>query len=164
MVRFNLLFLSVILMFCSFKILGQDKINSSFEMSGDKILIYYEIKGDSDQVYDVNLVLKRTSLQSFEYTPSELKGAIGTGKFAGSKKTIAWSLNKKETEIFAEGEDYYFQVKALKKSTGGMSWLYWTGGALLGGGAAALLLLKKSSDNSTTNPVPTGLASPPGRP
>jgi hypothetical protein len=163
MFRFNILFLLTILILCSGRILSQEKINSSFELSGDKILIYYELKGEADQDYDVSVVLKRTSLLSFEYTPSELHGDIGMGKFAGSKKTIAWTLNKKETEIFAEGEDYYFQVKALKKSSGGASWLWYAGGILLGGGAAVLLLGKKGSsdNNSTTN---TGLATPPGRP
>jgi hypothetical protein len=162
MIRFNILFLLAVLVFCSGRILSQEKINSSFELSGDKILIYYEINGDADQDYDVSVVLKRTSLLSFEYTPSDLQGAVGTGKFAGSKKTITWNLNKKETDIFSEGEDYYFQVKALKKSSGGMSWLYYVGGAVLGGGAAALILLKKSSNDNNT--VSTGLASPPGRP
>jgi hypothetical protein len=163
MSRVNILFLLSILMFCSCIAFGQEKINSSFEMSGDnKILIYYELKGDSDQVYDVSVVLKRTSIALFEYAPLALQGAIGTGKFASNKETITWALNKKELEMFAEGEDYYFQVKALKKS-GGSSWLYWVGGIVLGGATAAVLLLKKgSSDNSSSSNQ--GLATPPGRP
>jgi len=162
MIRFNILFLLSILVFCSYKAFGQEKINSSFELSGNKILIYYELKGDSDQVYDVSVVLKRTSVASFEYAPLDLQGDIGTGKFAQNKETITWTLSKKETEMFAEGEDYYFQVKALKKS-GGSSWLYWVGGIVLGGGTAAVLLLKKGSSDNTSSSN-QGLASPPGRP
>ena len=161
--RYNIAFLSAILIFCSSKILCQEKINSSFEMSGDnKIIVTYEIKGDSEQVYDLGMVLKRTSTALFEYTPLDIQGALGTGKFAGSKKTITWTLTKKELEIFAEGEDYYFQIKAIKK--GGGSWLYWAGGIVLGGGTATLLLLKKNSSDNSSNNNNQGLASPPGRP
>jgi hypothetical protein len=142
-------------------IFPQEKIDATFEAVEGKILIYYEIKGDPDMEYDVEVTLKRTSVPSFELTPSEMTGDIGKGKFAGKKRTIVWHL-KPEEEAVLDGEDFYFNVTAeVIEEGGGIPWYVYAGGAAIGGGVAAFLLLNKKDDNES---APAGFPAPPGRP
>ncbi len=144
--------------------LSQQRINATFEASQDgKIFIYYQLNGDPEKEYDVNVVLKRTSVPSFELVPSDLSGNVGKGKYGdGSKKTIIWNLKPEEKAIL-NGEDFYFIVNAEEvKSGGGIPWFVYVGGAALAGGAAVLLLSKKSDNGggTTTDTFPE----PPARP
>ena len=143
---------------------SQGRISTTFEASPDgKIFIYYQLNGDPEKEYDISVVLKRTSVPSFELTPSDLSGNIGKGKFGdGSKKTIIWTLKPEEKSIL-NGEDFYFVVNAEEvKSGGGIPWYVYVGGAALVGGTAAVLLLNKKSDNTTT--TSDNFPTPPGRP
>ncbi len=168
MTNFFKIFFSAVLLFpfISNTSLCQEKINTTFEASPDgKIFIYYQLNGDPEKEYNIGVVLKRTSVPSFELTPADLSGNIGKGKYGdGNKKTIIWTLKPEEKAIL-NGEDFYFVVDAEEvKTGGGIPWYVYVGGAALAGGTAAVLLLNKKSDNSTTNPVVTGFPSPPARP
>ncbi len=142
---------------------SQGRISTTFEASPDgKIFIYYQLNGDPEKEYDVNVALKRTSIPSFELVPSDLSGNIGRGKYGdGSKKTIIWTLKPEEKTIL-NGEDFYFVVNAEEvKNGGGIPWYVFVGGAAVAGGVAAVLLLNKKSD--TTTPTES-FPSPPSRP
>jgi len=159
--RFSLIFPLIVL--CSSNLLPQEKIDATFEASDGKIFIYYEIKGDPEKEFDVEVTLRRTSVPSFKLTPSEMTGDVGEGKFAGRKRTVVWHL-KPEEEAILDGEDFYFEViaKALEEG-GGIPWYVWAGGAAVGGGVAAFLLLNKKDDSGDSN-TSTNFPSPPGRP
>lgn len=142
----------------------QERISTTFEASPDgKIFIYYQLNGDPEKEYDISVVLKRTSVPSFELTPSDLSGNVGKGKYGdGTKKTIIWNLKPEEKAIL-NGEDFYFVVNADEiKSGGGIPWYVYVGGAAVAGGVAAVLLLNKKSDNGTT--TTESFPTPPGRP
>jgi hypothetical protein len=142
----------------------QERISTTFEASPDgKIFIYYQLNGDPEKEYDINVVLKRTSVPSFELVPSDISGNVGKGKYGdGTKKTIIWTLKPEEKAIL-NGEDFYFVVNAEEvKSGGGIPWYVFVGGAALAGGAAALLLTKKS--DNTPAATTTTFPSPPARP
>ncbi len=141
---------------------SQENIKTSFEASEGKVFIYYEFEGDSQQEYNVNVKLKRSSDPSFELTPSVLVGDVGKGTFAGKRRTIIWQINPQEEKMLS-GSDFYFEVLASKiEKGGGVPWYVFVGGAVLAGGAAAFLLLnKKSEDNNTTT---TQFPAPPSRP
>ncbi len=160
---FTILLTSILFFpFISSSSFSQQRINATFEASQEgKIFIYYQLNGDPEKEYDVSVVLKRTSVPSFELVPSDVSGNIGKGKYGdGSKKTIIWNLKPEEKSIL-NGEDFYFVVNAEEvKSGGGIPWYLYVGGAALVGGAAVLLLAKKS-DNTTTS---TTFPEPPGRP
>ncbi len=160
----NLLYIISMLILLGFNgsmIYSQEKIEATFEAGEGKILIHYELKGDSQKDYEVSIILKRTSDHSFEVIPDETTGDIGEGKFAGKKSTIIWILNSDEEEML-DGDDFYFDVFAEEiKTVGGIPWYVYIGGAALAGGTAAILLLNKSSDEETT---PTVFPTPPARP
>jgi hypothetical protein len=156
---FSVALLFILIPYSSF---SQGRISTTFEASPDgKIFIYYQLNGDQDKEYDVGVVLKRTSVPSFELVPSDISGNVGRGKFGdGNKKTIIWTLKPEEKAIL-NGEDFYFVVNAEEvKSGGGIPWYVYVGGAALAGGAAVLLLNKKSDSGTTTETFP----SPPSRP
>lgn len=153
--------LLVLFGFNSSLIYSQEKIDATFEAGEGKILIHYELKGDSQKDYEVSIVLKRTSDHSFAVIPDETTGDIGEGKFAGKKSTITWLLNSDEEEML-DGDDFYFDVFAEEiKTGGGIPWYVYIGGAALAGGTAAILLLNKSSDEETP---PASFPTPPARP
>ena len=92
---------------------SQGRISTTFEASPDgKVFIYYQLNGDPEKEYDVSVVLKRTSVPSFELAPSDISGNVGKGKYGdGTKKTIIWTLKPEEKNIL-NGDDFYFVVNA----------------------------------------------------
>lgn len=142
--------------------LAQERVSATFEVIEGKILIYYTIKGDVDKEYEIDIVLKRTSVPSFELTPEEMSGDVGTGKYAGTQRTVIWHIKPEEQEKL-DGDDFYFEVTATEiEEGGGFPWLYVVGGAAIAGGAAVFLILNKDNNgDGTTN---TSLPTPPGRP
>jgi hypothetical protein len=151
----------IILIFSIYKpVLAQEKVSATFEAIEGKVLIYYTIKGDAEKEYKIDIVLKRTSVPSFELVPEEMSGDIGTGKFAGTQKTIIWHIKPEEQEKL-DGDDFYFEVTATEvEEGGGFPWLYVIGGAVVTGGAAAYFILKKDKTGGETANLPM----PPGRP
>ena len=151
----------IILIFSIYKpVFAQEKVSATFEAIEGKVIIYYTIKGEAEKEYKIDIVLKRTSVPSFELVPEEMSGDIGTGKFAGNQRTIIWHIKPEEQEKL-NGDDFYFEVTATEvEEGGGFPWLYVVGGAALAGGAAAYFILKKDETGGETTNFPV----PPGRP
>ena len=151
----------IILIFSIYKpVFAQEKVSATFEAIEGKVIIYYTIKGEAEKEYKIDIVLKRTSVPSFELVPEEMSGDIGTGKFAGTQRTIIWHIKPEEQEKL-NGDDFYFEVTATEvEEGGGFPWLYVVGGAALAGGAAAYFILKKDETRGETTNFPI----PPGRP
>ncbi|RPI73185.1 MAG: hypothetical protein EHM47_06620 [Ignavibacteriales bacterium] len=139
-------------------ICSQERVSATFEAIEGKILIHYSIKGEQENEYEVEVVLKRTGDPSFELVPDEMSGDIGKGKFAGSQRTIVWHITPEE-EAQLEGEDFYFEVTALEIKEGGFPWGWVVGGAAAAGGAALYFILSGDKEETTSN-----LPGPPGRP
>ena len=154
----NHLFL-VVIFFITNMSYAQEKITISFESKEDKIYIYYTLDANLNDEYEIDVILKRSSVPSFEYKPTALTGDIGTGKFAGSQKTIIWQVSESEMEMF-DGDDFFFEIDAQKiEEGGGIPWYVWVGG-LAAGGAAAVIVLLGGDDE----PESTTFADPPARP
>ena len=163
MAQFRFLFiLAFFIILSTPKIFCQEKITSTFELSGNNIVLTYELQGDPAQDYEMNVNLRRSSIPVFLYEPDKLTGDVGTGKYVGGKRTVTWVLNEKEMNMFSDGEDYYFEVTASKKISGSSSWLYYVGGAAVAGGAAVLLMGKKSTTTSSGTQTSTDLPGLPG--
>lgn len=152
-------YFALLIIFTIAPLFAQEEVSLSYEALDGKIIIKYELIGDDEKEYEVELSLRRESDKSFNYKPSTISGDVGKGKFASGKKEIVWTLTSKENQLFAEGEDYFFELGAVEVKRGGLSWVYYVGGAVLAGGGAALLLLKPKT-TATTETLPT----PPGRP
>jgi hypothetical protein len=106
--------------------------------------------------------LKKESDRAFSYSPRNLAGDAGEGRFAGTGRKVVWDI-KKEFPLGLTGTDYYFVVKVTPVSSGS-NLILWVGAgvAVVAGGVAAVLLFSKSNDEQPGGSG--GFPSPPGRP
>lgn len=136
--------------------------NARWEVSGDIVIITYDLIADSDLTYDVSITLTRESDRNFKVFPVSVSGAVYKGKHAGSRKEIRWQY-KKDVPQGLSGDDYAFVIVIqIIKESGGSNLLYYLGGGALVVGGAAVLLLSGSKNAEPSTPA--GLPSPPGRP
>lgn len=144
-------------------LIAQQVTNVSFELIGQNINIYYSLSPITTDNYEITSILKRTSNPMFSYTPENLEGDIGEGKYSGFNRKIVWIVSSEEMNMF-DGDDFYFEVFANKiKESGGIPWYYYVGTAAVGGGVAAILLGGSSDSKSTTNGTQS-FPTPPDRP
>lgn len=149
----------ITLLFLQVANFAQEKVEATFEVKDQKIYIYYQFDGDPEDKYEIEVKLKRGHNPDFSYEPLVLKGDIGTGYFATKKCTIIWELKDSETQQFADGDDFYFEVVVDESKS--KLWLYLLGGGVLvSGGIAAILLGMPKNDS----PSETRLPYPPARP
>lgn len=130
--------------------------NIYFEAYDNEVIVYYDLSGDKEDEYEVEVFLKSEMDPFFRVKPTHVTGDIGEGYFVGKERKVVWQY----TRDFAaplDGDDFYFEVTATK--LGGIPWYYYVGGAGLAGGLAAILLIKK--DEGTTR---TPIKEPPDRP
>jgi hypothetical protein len=132
----------------------------SFEVAGELVRIYYDLRGIPDRTHKVRLALLRESDSLFIYRPINTSGDVGTVVFPGVRRRITWDITKEFPEGLT-GNDFYFVVEVERVETEGMNPLIWIGGgAVVVGGVLALVLGGKKKEN----PVDPGFPAPPGRP
>lgn len=117
--------------------------NVSFQaLDENLVVIHYDLFGRRDtHRYHVSLLLKQTANPRFEYQPSALVGAVGTGQFVGSNNKIIWSMDHEDQHQFVPdifNDNYYFVIEARRKRSGiwfmlpilagGITYLYLSGG------------------------------------
>lgn len=83
---------------------------------GKNVIIEYDLKGDNRVTFDVDLRLSRNGGQSFDYAPTALSGAVGSGITSGQGKEIVWAALQ-DFPNGIEGEDYQFKVLAAQEGT-----------------------------------------------
>ena len=150
-----------ILNFFNNNFLAQKVTDVSFEAVGEQINIYYTLDSLEDSEYEITVLLKRLSIPSFNYSPTEISGSVGKGRFSEGKKTVVWTVSEEEMAIF-DGDDFYFEIFVNKiKPSKGIPWYYYVGTAVVGGATAAVLLLTGNNNNGTTS---NNFPAPPGRP
>ena len=134
--------------------------NVRFEVSGDVVLIYYDLVAPLEKVHKVSVYLKRESDTLFIHRPVNLRGDVGAVVFPGQTRRIIWEFASEFPEGLV-GDDFYFVVEADAVQTEESNNLLWiAGGAAVAGGLLVILLLPKKTETPTI-PVFPG---PPGRP
>jgi hypothetical protein len=130
--------------------------NVRFEVSGNKILITYDLTGPSDKTYMIKVTLKRRQIPAYEYVPIYVAGDVGERKISGTGRQISWDMLR-DFPNGLEGDDYYFRVEATMISQGSSFLYYFGGGAAVVGAAAYFLLGKKTETVVEGNfPQPSG--------
>ena len=139
--------------------------NVGFRVNGDVVEIYYDLVASADQVYTVNLTLKKRFDKTYDYKPASISGDAGSAVVPGENRRITWKLSN-EFPKGLPGEDCFFIVDVTGGSARprGISTTVWIigGAAVLGGVLAAVLLGSKG--NKDIPPPTTSFPSPPGRP
>ena len=124
-------YLLIVFLLCSLKVAhAQESIEATFTAVEEKVFIYYTIKGEPDEEYDVSVTLLKKSDPSFALVPSVLFGDFGKGKFAGTKRTILWQINPDE-EKQMDGSDFFFKVTTQQIKKSGYPWYAYVGGAVV---------------------------------
>ncbi len=152
-----------------FFITGSDEVkveNVHYTISDGRVIINYDLIGNPDNTYNVQLILKRENYSSYNYSPRKITGDAGTGKFAGKNKEIVWNVN----EEFPQGlpyNDYYFIVKASEldkeeKSSGFFTFSWLKAGVVAAVAVAAIIFVSSKSKGSGS--AGSSLPGPPGRP
>jgi hypothetical protein len=147
-------------------VLAQDEtvavLNVRYEVIGELVYVFYDLKGPVNRPQRVSLTLFRESTPLFVYRPVNLTGDLGGLVFPGEKRRVVWDFTKEFPEGLI-GSDYYFVIEAsLVESESSSTWLWIGGGAAVVGGVVAWLLL--GGKESTPPPPSTGFPNPPGRP
>ena len=83
---------------------------------GKNVVIEYDLKGDNRVTFDVDLRLSRNGGQSFDYAPTALSGAVGSGITSGQGKEIVWAVLQ-DFPNGMEGKDYQFKVLATQEGS-----------------------------------------------
>ena len=68
--------------------------NVKFELMNKKVIISYDLKGDSDEEYLIECYLRKENADNFSHKLNIVSGRIGKGKFVGEKNEIIWDLYK----------------------------------------------------------------------
>ncbi|HEY6193283.1 MAG TPA: hypothetical protein VI215_13250 [Bacteroidota bacterium] len=139
--------------------------NVRFVPAGDRILIHYDLSAPADAEVEVSVSLRKESDSSFSYSPKNLSGDFGPGRYSGVNRTIEWGFAK-EFPAGLAGNDYYFAVSVREVASGGfgMSPLIGAGAAVLGVGILTLLLANNHGDSPAAPAPASGFPAPPGRP
>lgn len=130
--------------------------NVRFEISGNRILITYDLAGPPDQKFLIKVILKRKQIPSYDYSPKTVTGDVGEGKNSGIGRQIYWDLLR-DYPSGLEGDDFYFHIEATMIPQSSNFLYYLSGGAAVVGAAAYLLLVKKTTTVDEGNfPQPSG--------
>ncbi|MBI3193618.1 MAG: hypothetical protein HYZ34_04000 [Ignavibacteriae bacterium] len=131
--------------------------NIRFEQLDERVIITYDLSGNSSNRYDVSILLKKKSDPSFGFEPKLLTGNIGGGIACGENLAVVWSNDEEIPDDLRNG-DYYFVGYASEVEESSISPWIWIGAVLIVGGIVYLIVSK--SKEETPNEFPT----PPGRP
>ena len=66
--------------------------NAEWRLAGEVVVITYDLVSDPNLSYEVRVTLTRESNKSFRLVPRSVTGAVGKGKFAGSRMEIRWEI------------------------------------------------------------------------
>ena len=117
-----------LLVFSPFSLTAQrhEVRNVSFTVTQQNLIIVdYDLIG-ADKNYMVELVLKRKSSRVYSVEPQTMMGDVGKGKFSGTGNRIIWSpVNDMGEDFLLDPyvDDYYFIVRARKRTRGTGLWL-----------------------------------------
>ena len=139
--------------------------NVHFTVLEERVIINYDLIGNPDNTYKVELILKRQNYDSYNYKPRKISGDAGTGKFAGKNKEIIWSVN----DEFPQGlpyDDYYFIVQAKEtenneEHSGFFTFSWLKAGVVAAVAVATIIFISKSKNTGTKG---SSFPGPPGRP
>ncbi len=137
--------------------------NARWEVSGDIVIITYDLICSADLMNDVSITLTRESDRNFKIVPASVTGAIGKGKHAGLRKEIRWQY-KRDVPQGLSGDDYVFvfNIQIIRVEGGSNLLYYLAGGAVVVGGAALLLLSGSKKAETSTSGLPNPPTARPG--
>lgn len=158
----------ILILACQCCVFGSEKpdapkvANVHFSLDHGQVLVNYDLLGEDDVTYWVELELRNDNDSAYRFIPRVVSGDVGLGKFAGRDRKIQWAIDQ-EFPLGLPDSSYYFIVHArsVKENSGSNALLIiGTGAALVT--AATTYFLVSGTHQKVAQAV--GLPAPPGRP
>lgn len=83
---------------------------------GKNVIVEYDLEGHRQATFEVDLRLSRDGGRTFDYAPTALSGAVGSGVSPGQGKEIVWPVLQDFSEGLT-GQGYQFKVLARREGT-----------------------------------------------
>lgn len=107
--------------------------NVTYTQMDELIFIEYDLIGEMNKKYTIDISLSDNYGTSFRITPRTVSGDVGKGITPGRDKQIIWEMTEDYPKGL-EGEGFVFAVDAaLQKSDGGNTLYYLLGAGVVGG-------------------------------
>lgn len=81
---------------------------------GKRVIVQYDLHGDREATYNVDLRLSRNGGATFDYIPTATSGAVGSGISPGRGKEIDWAVLQDFPDGI-EGQNFQFKVLARRE-------------------------------------------------
>ncbi len=136
--------------------------NVHFTVASGEVLINYDLLGEADAQYSVQVELRDANDSAYRYFPRSVAGDAGVGRFAGLHRRILWPI-RNEFPLGLPDSSYYFviNVRPVQEISSRNTYYLIGGAAALLTAATTYFLINGAGAKSA--PV-TGLPAPPGRP
>lgn len=109
--QFLSLTLALLLISPSHFAMAQDVRNVEAYQQGTNVVIQYDLMGSNRATYEVDVRLSRDGGATFDYAPSAVSGAVGSGVSPGEGKEIVWSVLQDFSNGLT-GHGYQFKILA----------------------------------------------------
>lgn len=107
----------LLLLFCPSEVASAQDAevrNVQAYQQGKNVIVQYDLEGDRQATFTVDLRLSRDGGRTFDYAPTAMAGAVGSGVSPGEGKEIVWPVLQDFSEGLT-GQGYQFKVLARQE-------------------------------------------------
>lgn len=133
--------------------------NLTYAQKGTEIVLTYDLLGEDDEEYDVEVLLSGNGGVVFDYRPQAASGDVGDAVEPGLDKQIVWDVLQDKPGGLQGNE---FQFKVTVEEVGRNWWWYGVGSTVLTGGltGAAVMIFGGSDSGDGDGGIPTAPSPP----
>lgn len=173
------IFLALLVSFTANRVWAQENLISNvvFNVDSQKVSVYYDLSGLSDQKYRVTAKFRSKVDTLSEYSVNSYEGMLGANISSGYNNSFTWNYQD-DISFVPNTTDYEFlfvaepiatttnqpfdrtQKKDESKSSGGSTWYYYVGGAVVVVVALVLTVFRPADEEAEEDAIPN----PPKRP
>ncbi len=172
------IFLALLVSFTANRLWAQENLISNvvFNVDSQKVSVYYDLSGLSDQKYRVTAKFRSKVDTLSEYSVNSYEGMLGADISSGYNNSFTWNYQD-DISFVPNTTDYEFlfvaepiattnqpfdrtQKKDESKSSGGSTWYYYVGGAVVVVVALVLTVFRPADEEAEEDAIPN----PPKRP
>ena len=132
--------------------------NVDWVLDGKEMVISYDLVGDPNKVYLVDVALCRVGDPDFRIVPVRASGDLGEGMFAGAGRSVRWEIQQ-DLGGLPEGDDFVVEVRVDEADE--LPWFLVVVGVAVGG--ATIYSLVQNGQEVAPPPIQE-LPGPPVRP
>jgi hypothetical protein len=134
------------------------------EVKDSLVVVTYELIGDSDSQYDIEVYLVSPKNPTLRKKLGSLVGDVGPNVKPGGGKSFIWE-SRRDLSHPRAGEEFQLELQYGNSPSGGIPWYYYAGGGVaLAVGAYFIVRPPPPDDNPVTKVTIPQVPIPPARP